>query len=580
MTLQTIRQQLNLGIPLTRINLRVTYYSRVSTDHLEQTKSLKNQIEHFDEMIKNNPNWTYIKGYVDNGISGTTDYKRDHFMQMINDARNNKFDLIITKEISRFSRNTLDSIKYTRELLSYGVAVLFVNDNINTALPDSELRLTIMASMAQDEIRRLSERVKFGMNRSIKKGNILGNNLLYGYKKDKNTGHLIIVPSKALIVKRIFREYAIDHHSLSKIAKELNEENIKTAQNKKWSSTTISRMIQNIKYKGYYCGKKSEIIDYMTKKVHYLPTTDWLIYEDKEKIPPIIDDELWQRANQILNAKTKSFKKITHNKKAYQNRYLLSAKIYCSKDHETFHRRQQCKASKDITWVCAKYLKEGKQVCSSPNLRESELYTIFNHIIHSLNLKLEKIVTILSDLYLNNKKKTPINNEIEKLKVSKNNLIKKKEKLLELNIAGLITNQEFFQRNQHYNQDLNKIEDQITKSKNITQNFLQISENHQKLKTLINSQIKQTSTIEKIIALLLDKIIVSKINDDNQNLVLDIYFNLSQKYVQSKDFHNINLVDKNTINFITQEFIFKRGYNTKGTKRYNIKYKVNCLVTK
>ena len=199
MDLYTVRKRLNMGMPLTTINLRVTDYARVSTDHLEQKKSLQNQVEHFEQYIKENPNWTYVKGYVDDGITGTSDIKRDNFMKMIEDARLGKFDLIVTKEISRFSRNTLDSIKYTRELLSYGVAVLFVNDNINTALPDSELRLTIMASMAQDEIRRLSERVKFGMNRAIERGEILGNDLLYGYKKDKDTGVLNIIETQDAI---------------------------------------------------------------------------------------------------------------------------------------------------------------------------------------------------------------------------------------------------------------------------------------------------------------------------------------------------------------------------------------------
>lgn len=191
--LYTVRKKLNMGESLTGIHLRVTDYARVSTDADEQKKSLKNQVEHFEQYIKQNPNWTYIPGYVDDGITGTSDIKRDNFMQMIEDAHLGKFDLIVTKEISRFSRNTLDSIKYTRELLSLGVAVLFVNDNINTAMPDAELRLTIMASMAQDEIRRLSERVKFGMNRAIERGEILGNDMLYGYKKNKDTGVLIII---------------------------------------------------------------------------------------------------------------------------------------------------------------------------------------------------------------------------------------------------------------------------------------------------------------------------------------------------------------------------------------------------
>ena len=180
MDLYSIRNQLNMGVSLTAIKLRVVIYARVSTDSLPQKKSLINQAEHFEDYIRKNEKWTYIKSYIDDGISGTSDVNREQFMKMIEDARNRKFDLIVTKEISRFSRNTLDSIKYTRELLSYGVAVLFLNDNINTALPDSELRLTIMASMAQDEIRRLSERVKFGMNRAIERGEILGNNMLYG----------------------------------------------------------------------------------------------------------------------------------------------------------------------------------------------------------------------------------------------------------------------------------------------------------------------------------------------------------------------------------------------------------------
>ena len=193
MDLYAVRKQLSMGVPLASLKLRVTDYARVSTNTHEQKKSLQNQVEHFEQYIKENPNWTYVDGYVDDGITGTSDIKRDNFMKMIEDARRGKFDLIVTKEISRFSRNTLDSIKYTRELLSYGVSVLFVNDNINTAMPDSELRLTIMASMAQDEIRRLSERVKFGMNQAIERGEILGNNLLYGYKKNKDNGGLNII---------------------------------------------------------------------------------------------------------------------------------------------------------------------------------------------------------------------------------------------------------------------------------------------------------------------------------------------------------------------------------------------------
>ena len=389
MNLFEVRKNINLGVPLSSMNLKVTFYSRVSTDHIEQQSSLKNQVDYFIELINNNKNWMLVNGYVDSGISGTSIFKRDSFMKMINDARNGDFDLIITKEISRFSRNTLDSIKYTRELLSYGVAVLFINDNINTALSDSELRLTIMASMAQDEIRRLSERVKFGMKRSIRNGNVLGNNMLYGYRKNAK-GNLSIIADEAFLVKRLFSLYVKEDYSLNKIADIFNKEDLKTIQNKKWCTSTLSRMIRNPKYKGYYCGNKTEIIDYMTKKVKKIPKEDWVYYEDNIKIPPIISKYLWDRANDKINKK---------NNAIIRKKYSWSRKIYCGMDNCLFHRRKQCKSTKDITWVCSNFLKNGKKSCACLNIRESELNTIIDDIVLNYNFDLECVYKILDSLY-------------------------------------------------------------------------------------------------------------------------------------------------------------------------------------
>ena len=300
MDLYTVRKKLNMGISISSLNLKVTFYARVSTDHLDQQNSLQNQKDYFINLIKGNKNWHYIPGYIDEGISGTSIKKRDSFLKMIEDAKDGKFDLIVTKEISRFSRNTLDSIRYTRELLTYGVAVLFVNDNINTVFSDSELRLTIMASMAQDEIRRLSERVKFGMNEAINKGIILGNDMLYGYKKNHQTGNLYVIQNESLIVKRMYYLYGIKNYSINKIVNILNNEGLRTRQNNKWCTSTISRMLRNPKYKGYYCGRKSEIIDYMTKKVKNNPYKEWVLYKDEDKIPPIIEEKLWNKVNKRL----------------------------------------------------------------------------------------------------------------------------------------------------------------------------------------------------------------------------------------------------------------------------------------
>ncbi|MBO5183821.1 MAG: recombinase family protein [Bacilli bacterium] len=565
MDLYTVRKQLNMGMPLTSIKLRVTDYARVSTDHLEQKKSLQNQVEHFEQYIKGNPNWTYISGYVDDGITGTSDIKRDNFMKMIEDARSGKFDLIVTKEISRFSRNTLDSIKYTRELLSFGVAVLFVNDNINTALPDSELRLTIMASMAQDEIRRLSERVKFGMNRAIERGEILGNDMLYGYKKDKDTGVLNIIDDEAKVVRRIYELYVVEELSLSKIAKSLNSEGLKTCQGKKWCISTISRMIENPKYKGYYCAKKSEIVDYMNKKIKYFEKDDWVIYEDKSRIPPIVDEELWERANTRLITRKKAFSERKKDKSIYKNRYLYSAKIYCGEHGTVFHRREFRKNKKDITWVCSEYLKKGKTTCDSPNIRESELDAIFKDLISKLQIDSGSIIDILMNYYKHLEIDTGIDEEIKSLEKEINNIYARKDKILELSIQGGLSNEEFYERNNSFNDKINELTKELNQLKQDKKKIKGNTDKTKELENILNSKVNLKSTITKIISSLLDHIVVSKISNDKNNMELNIFLSYKE-----------NDENKKLQQILRSSYEFFRGYDTQGTKRYKVAYLVNC----
>ena len=544
MDLYTIRNKLNMGISLNEIPLRVVTYSRVSTDNLEQKKSLKNQVEHFYEYINQNKNWTYIKSYIDDGITGTSVIKRDNFMKMIDDAILGNFDLIVTKEISRFSRNTLDSIKYTRLLLSHGVYVLFVNDNINTALPDSELRLTIMASMAQDEIRRLSERVKFGMNRAILRGEILGNDMLYGYKKDKNTGNLNIIEEEAKIVRRIYNLYTIELLSLSMISKILNKENITTREGNKWSITTISRMLKNPKYKGYYCGKKSEVIDYMTKKIKYLKEDKWIIYKDNKKIPKIIEEAIWNKANYRLNIRTKKKHKITSQK------YLYSGKIFCLKDNTPFNRRIFRKQNKDVTWVCSTYLKKGKEFCKTPNIRENEITTIFKDLILKLNINPTDVISIL----IKNYKKYNISNnniDIKRKLIKEKELINlKKDKLLEFALNGNISNSEFTLKNNLFNKKIDILEQNLSNLRNKDNN------NYIELEKYLTKKMNSNHLTEKIINIILNKIIVS---NENDTINLKIYLNKIIKKENKK---------------LKEIYYFKRGNDTKCTKRYIVTYQV------
>ena len=565
MDLYAVRKQLSMGVPLASLKLRVTDYARVSTNTHEQKKSLQNQVEHFEQYIKENPNWTYVDGYVDDGITGTSDIKRDNFMKMIEDARRGKFDLIVTKEISRFSRNTLDSIKYTRELLSYGVSVLFVNDNINTAMPDSELRLTIMASMAQDEIRRLSERVKFGMNQAIERGEILGNNLLYGYKKNKDNGGLNIIKEEAKIVRKIYELYAIEELSLSKIVKALNSEGLKTCQGKKWCISTISRMIENPKYKGYYCARKSETVDYMTKKIKYFKKGDWIIYENKTRIPPIIDENLWNRANTRLLKRKKAFSKRKEEKTIYKNRYLYSAKIYCAKHNTVFHRREFRKNKKDITWICSEYLKNGKTTCDSPNIRESELDAILKDLISKLQIESNEVIDTLMNYYKHLEINTGIDEEILSRERKINNLYAKKDKLLELSLQGSLSNTEFSERNNFFNERIKVLDNELNKLKNEKNNLKGTTGKTKELTNILKQKVNSKSTIDKIISSLLEQIVVSKICECKNNMELNIYLSYKDKN-KTKKLQPI----------LRSSYEFKRGYDTKKTKRYKVYYQVNC----
>ena len=384
MNLISIRNKLLSGTPISNLNLRVTYYGRVSTNQDIQLSSLSNQEDYFKQMIQNNINWTYIEGYIDEGITGTSTLKRTNFLRMINDAKQNKFDLIITKEISRFSRNTLDSIKYTRELLNYGVAVLFLNDNINTIYPDSELRLTIMSSMAQDEIRRLSERVKFGVAMSIKKGKLLGNNKLYGYNKKNNK--LYINKKESLIIKEIFTLYGIYNKSTTYIRDYLNNKGITTNYGNKWSTTTILRILKNPKYKGFYCANKTFTEDYMSKKVKYLSKEEWVIYKSSKQIPIIIEESLWNKVNNKL---TNNSKHITKNVSLYTN------KLICTIHNKPLYKRHN---KYDTSWICSYHLHNKDNKCYI-NIKEKELTNILNNIINKLNINYSLIIKELSNIY-------------------------------------------------------------------------------------------------------------------------------------------------------------------------------------
>ena len=217
--------------------IQVAAYCRVSTDKEDQANSFETQQRYFREWIDRNPEWMLQEIYADEGISGTNTKKRTQFNRMIRAAREGKIDLIITKEVSRFARNTVDTLEYTRELRKRGVGVLFLNDNINTMDADGELRLTIMSSIAQNESRMTSDRVKWGQKRCMERGVVFGGSLL-GY--DVEGGKMSINPARAKTVRTIFHKSLNERKGSGVIAKELREEGILSSRgNLKWTGSTV-----------------------------------------------------------------------------------------------------------------------------------------------------------------------------------------------------------------------------------------------------------------------------------------------------------------------------------------------------
>ena len=281
-------------------DIRVAIYARVSSEHEPQISALANQVEWYNDILACKQEWKFTKLYVDKGITGTLVTKRPQFLQMIADAKKHKFDLIITREVSRFARNTLDTLEYTRLLKSYGVEVFFLCDNIRTGDPDGELRLTIMAMLAQDESRKMSVRVKSGVRTAMSKGVVYGNGNVLGY--DRVGKEMVINPEQAETVRIIFDRF-ITGESLPAIAKAMEQMGRKTSTGlTHWHPGTIKQIIENPFYCGTMVYNKYYVPDFIDHKavVNHGEIEQTVV---KGKHTPIISEEEFQIVQTIRNSR-------------------------------------------------------------------------------------------------------------------------------------------------------------------------------------------------------------------------------------------------------------------------------------
>lgn len=313
--------------------VRVVYYGRVSTQHEAQVNAFENQLDFYSDVLSRHPNWELVGRYEDKGLTGTIAEKRPGFMQMINDAYQGKFDLIITKEVSRFARNTIDSLNYTRKLRAINVEVFFINDGIWSLEGDGELRLTIMSALSQEESAKTSKRVLSGQNISRQKGilygngNLLGYKLVRGLKSSDNTYE--IIEDEAETIRMIYDMYVNKKLGVKAIATELQKLGRKNASGiVKWSTDRVLRALKNRTYAGYIAYNKSYTVDFIGHKRREIKDMDLHKYV-KADFPAIVSDEMYNKAQKIRNSKRRNISSSRAIGKA-MSKEKWGSKLVCS----------------------------------------------------------------------------------------------------------------------------------------------------------------------------------------------------------------------------------------------------------
>lgn len=522
MNYDEILKSIMLGEKIYNLPLRVCYYCRVSTDSDVQLNSLDNQLEYYEKYIKSKPKWIFSGGYIEEGKTGVRVDVRPSFKKMIHDAKHNKFDLIITKEVSRFARDLEDSIHYIRELKDSGVGIFFENQNLNTFDSNSELILNIMFNLAQDESRKLSSRVKFGHRQAIENGHVLGSSNITGYKKDNCK--LVIVENEAKFIKTLFELYSSGKYGFQKLSKKLSELGYLNKKGKLYDKDSLKRMIENPKYKGYYRAKTYEILDYRTKRRKKNSLDDQVLYKCKDgSIPAIISEELWDQANKILKSRTKGYE--SNNYWSGGLKYAFSSKIYCKEHNTNFQRSHGSKNKNRPTWSCSMYLQHRLAACESPIIAEIDLYNIMSSIMNNIIPQKKKIVDNMLKLYENIDRNDHYYKELELLNTNIKIIEQKKSMALDLIFNGDISKDSLKMQFEKYDQEIKSFNVKKTMIIKQIERLNNSHDNLDRMTKLIEEEING-GALNEFIRKFVDEIIISKIDGDRYRTKLDIYLDL------------------------------------------------------
>jgi len=444
--------------------IRVAGYCRVSTDKDDQANSFETQKAYFREYILRNPHWELYEIYADEGITGTSTKKRKEFNRMMNDAYEGKFRMIITKEVSRFSRNILDTISYTRELRAMGIGVIFATDRINTLEPESEMILSYIAAQSQEESRRTSARVVWGQTRQMEKGVVFGQSLL-GY--DVKDGRITINPEGAEIVRLIFHKYAVEQVGTSEIVRYLTDEGYCTYRGSiKWKSNTIIKILNNEKYVGDLVQKKSYTPDFLThEKKSNRGNVPLITISNHHE--PIISREVWDLAQKRLRKNNKH----TAGESGHSNRYVFSGKIKCGQCGSSFVGR--FKYLKDGTrirrWCCGTVVNKGIAGCDIGRLvRDDDAMQMLKAAIQSLPMDMEAVIRNVTELALEAilVSQTVAKDDPDRLRQELDRVKGKKEAVMDSYFSQEISKEDMISLTARYGQQLSELRKRLEKAQN------------------------------------------------------------------------------------------------------------------
>ncbi len=419
--------------------IRVAPYCRVSTDSEEQLLSYKSQVMHYKQLVESNPSWQMVEIYADEGISGTQTTKRIAFQKMINDAIDGKIDLIITKSISRFARNTLDTLKYVRLLKENNVAIMFEKENINTLTMNGEMLLVILSSLAQQESESISANVKMGLKMKMKRGEMIGFQGCLGYDYNPSDKTITINEEEAETVRYIYRRY-LEGAGCFVIAKELTNMQCKTKLgNTKWSDSSVARIIKNEKYKGDLLLGKTFTVDPIShRRLENMGEEEKYYVSDHHE--SIISEQIFEEAQILLRKRSSKHNNKGRNEK-YSRKYAFSSKIECGFCGSTAIRRKWHSGTNHETfnWQCGNAIKNGRKVCGdSKGIKETLIEEAFVEAFNRINKdNREMIEEFLSNIELalgtSNCK-----DELDKIKKEISSCESKAKKLIDMRINDKI----------------------------------------------------------------------------------------------------------------------------------------------